>query len=272
MPAVSRERHSTTVVPAGNDVPILILEIRFGTIIDHVDRIVVKHFELRVKFVDIIPSDRSGREHFVAGPAEQGQRQSGSARKRIADFVRFVEQQADFVGPLFHKGFEPSLQFFHHRQRDEQKDTFRNFRQFRGFVDTNILRPVADQKGFPCQIDGNGRSQHDHVFDLLQPIHRIAAEMVSHGRLARSLLPVQQGIAFLEQQSHILLLQRSELALLQFLVAESQPIDVCIDSGIGSHFRERGLLTQKFLSFAGNQFFGLPVLLFLLFVLPGQFG
>ena len=103
-------------------------------------------------------------------------------------------------------------------------------------------------------------------------IHRIASEMVSYGRFTRSLLPVQQGIAFWEQQSHILLLQRGELALLQFFVAESQPIDIRIDSGIGSHFRERGLLTQKFLSFAGNQFFGLPVLLFLLFVLPGQFG
>ena len=269
MPAVSRERHSTTVVTAGNDVPILILEIRFGTVIDHVDRIVVKHFELRVEFIDMIPCDRSGRQHFVPGPAEQGQRQSGSARERIADLVRLVEQQADFVGPPLHKGFESSSQFFDHRQRDEQKDTFRNFRQFRGTVDTNILRPVADQKGFPGQIDGNGRSQHDHVFDLLQPIHRIAAEMVSHGRLARSLLPVQQGIAFLEQQAHIPLLQWGELALFQFFVAESQPIDVCIDSGIGSHFRERGLLTQKFLSFAGNQFFGLPVLFLLLFVHPG---
>ena len=107
---------------------------------------------------------------------------------------------------------------------------------------------------------------------VTEMIHRIASEMVSYGRFTRSLLPVQQGIAFGEQQSHILLLQRGELALLQFFVAESQPIDIRIDSGIGSHYRERGLLTQKFLSFAGNQFFGLPVLLFLLFVLPGQFG
>ena len=70
MPAVSRERHSAAIVPAGNDVPILILEIRFGTVIDHVDRIVVKHFELRVEFIDMIPCDRSGRQHFVPGPAE----------------------------------------------------------------------------------------------------------------------------------------------------------------------------------------------------------
>jgi len=70
MSAVSRERHSAAVVTAGNDVPILILEIRFGTVIDHVDRIVVKHFELRVEFIDMIPCDRSGRQHFVPGPAE----------------------------------------------------------------------------------------------------------------------------------------------------------------------------------------------------------
>lgn len=104
MPAVSRERHSAAVVPAGNDAPILILEIRFGTVIDHVDRIVVKHFELWVEFIDMIPCDRSGRQHFVPGPAKQGQRQSGSARERIADLVRLVEQQADLVGSPLHKG------------------------------------------------------------------------------------------------------------------------------------------------------------------------
>ena len=96
--------------------------------------------------------------------------------------------------------------------------------------------------------------------------------MVSHGRLARSLLPVQQGIAFLEQQAHIPLLQRGELALLRFFVAESQPVDIGVDPGIGSHFGERGLLTQELLALAGDQFSGQPVLFLLLFVHPGQFG
>lgn len=76
----------------------------------------------------------------------------------------------------------------------------------------------------------------------------------------------------MEQQSHILLLQRGELALLQFFVAESQPVDIGVDPGIGNHFGERGLLTQKLLSLAGDQFSGLPVLFLLLFVHPGQFG
>ena len=84
-----------------------------------------------------------------------------------------------------------------------------------GAADGDERFAVALQEGFPCHVYGDRRCQNHGVFC---PRLTKLGVVVCHGGFTGALLPVEKRVAFLKDQSHVMLLQRSELARLHVFV------------------------------------------------------
>ncbi len=110
------------------------------------------------------------------------------------------------------------------------------------------------EERYPCHIGGDGRSQYDDI-PYLAEFEQVFGPMIHGGCLARTLLPVQQRVAFLQDEVQVVFLERGKLADLTVLVDEC----TCgpgIPSGLASssHFRKLPVLHFVLPPFASYQF------------------
>ena len=82
--------------------------------------------------------------------------------------------------------------------------------------------------------------------------------MKDRRRLARPLLPIQQGVVFLHHAVQVVLLQRGKATNLMLLVDECRTVEILCKRGVGCHILERLLLPLIQPSFAGDQTPGCP--------------
>lgn len=163
---------------------------------------------------------------------------------RIGYFVRLVEYETNFVRPQFHKSHERPFEFIEHCQRRHDDHARFDLFQIPRSVDPHIEFILPLQEGFPRHFDGIGRCDNHDVADVFEAA-KIFAELVCHGCFSGSLLPVQQEIAFLEGDVHILLLERQERTFFQLLVVEMLSGDIPREGFLRHHLFERSALSLK---------------------------
>ena len=105
-----------------------------------------------------------------------------------------------------------------YQQRHQHEHAGHDSLQMFGTADGDKGFAVALQEGFPCHVYGDGWCQNHGIFCLRLTEFGV---VVCHGCFAGALLPVQKHVAFLKDQSHVVLLQCGEPARLHILVQET---------------------------------------------------
>ncbi len=89
----------------------------------------------------------------------------------------------------------------------------------------SVWLAVVSQKRLPCHVRGYCRSKHNDIPDLVE-FQKILRPLINCRCLAGSLLPVEQGVPFLQHEVQVVLLQVGELAHIHVLVHEGCPVKV----------------------------------------------
>ena len=146
-------------------------------------------------------------------------------RHGIGNLVRLVEHEAQPSCRQFDEPQEIAFQLAEHGGRYYQECTGGDILKIGMATQQSVWLAVVSQERLPCHIRGDCRSKHNDIADLVE-FQQVLRPLVDRRRLSGSLLPVEQGVPFLQHEVQIMLLQVGELADLHVLVHECCPVKI----------------------------------------------